>query len=315
LPERAPVTQLIGWSKIMKTLLLALILLTCCAAAASPAGDDAEQAFQNKDYATAVRLYQQITAQKPDEAFAWYKLGVSLRHVHQLQESLEALQKASSFHVVPLLIKVQTAATLTKMGKKDEALVLLNEVAKAGMPAGVVESEEAFAPLKADARYTAAIEEMREQSEPCKGPQKFPEYRQLDFWVGEWNVIGMGGQQVGSSHVDLILGDCVVFENWSGGFGSQGKSFNKYNPQAKRWEQYWVDDQGATTFFQGKLEGKDMVYYADGQTPDGRPMKRRLTFFNLGPDKVRQFSQQSADGKTWTTEYDLTYVRRTKNAL
>jgi len=300
----------------MKKFLLALTLLCCSLAVASTMGDDAEQAFQNKDYASAARLYQQITAQKPDDAFSWLKLGISLRHVNKLQESLEALKKASELHVASLLVKAHTAATLAAMGKNDEALGLLGQVAKAGFPAAVVEKEEAFASLKTDARYIAAIEEMREQSEPCKVPQIAAEYRQLDFWVGDWKVIGMGGQQVGSSHVDLILGDCVVFENWSSGFGSEGKSFNKYNPHAKRWEQYWVSDQGETTFFQGQLEGKNMVYYADGVAPDGKPMKRRLTFFNLGPDQVRQFSQQSTDGgKTWSTEYDLTYVRKSKNAL
>jgi hypothetical protein len=39
--------------------------------------------------------------------------------------------------------------------------------------------------------------------------------------------------------------------------------------------------------------------------------RRKLTFFNLGPHKVRQFSQRpSDDGKTWSVEYDFTYVRK-----
>jgi len=38
---------------------------------------------------------------------------------------------------------------------------------------------------------------------------------------------------------------------------------------------------------------------------------RRLTFFNLGTDKVRQFGEISKDNeKTWTTEYDLEYRRK-----
>jgi len=38
---------------------------------------------------------------------------------------------------------------------------------------------------------------------------------------------------------------------------------------------------------------------------------RRLTFFDLGPDRVRQYSEISKDGeKTWTTEYDLDYRRK-----
>jgi hypothetical protein len=37
---------------------------------------------------------------------------------------------------------------------------------------------------------------------------------------------------------------------------------------------------------------------------------RHLQFFNLGPGKVRQFSQGSNDdGKTWHVEYDLIYTK------
>ena len=40
----------------------------------------------------------------------------------------------------------------------------------------------------------------------------------------------------------------------------------------------------------------------------------RLTFFNLVPDKVRQFAQISKDnGNTWATQYDLEYLRKKKN--
>jgi hypothetical protein len=38
---------------------------------------------------------------------------------------------------------------------------------------------------------------------------------------------------------------------------------------------------------------------------------RRLTFYKLGADKVRQHGERSDDeGKTWTTEYDLEYRRK-----
>jgi hypothetical protein len=55
-----------------------------------------------------------------------------------------------------------------------------------------------------------------------------------------------------------------------------------------------------------------MDFYTD-EIPhaDGKNQKRHLQFFNLGPDKVRQFSQGSNDGgKTWFVEYDFTYDRK-----
>jgi hypothetical protein len=58
-----------------------------------------------------------------------------------------------------------------------------------------------------------------------------------------------------------------------------------------------------------------MVYHAEAPQPDGKMGERELTFFNLGPDKVRQFSRITTDGgKTWSTEYDLTYLRHGKGS-
>ena len=44
---------------------------------------------------------------------------------------------------------------------------------------------------------------------PCEGSAV---NRQLDFWVGEWDVYAPQGHQVGTSSVQRILGGCVIFE-------------------------------------------------------------------------------------------------------
>jgi hypothetical protein len=65
-------------------------------------------------------------------------------------------------------------------------------------------------------------------------------------------------------------------------------------------------------FFYGNLKDGVMDFQAD-EIPqaNGTKIKRHLQFFNLSPDTVRQFSQQTAHGvKTWTVEYDFTYHRR-----
>jgi hypothetical protein len=97
--------------------------------------------------------------------------------------------------------------------------------------------------------------------------------------------------------------------------GNVGKSYNKFNAPLKRWEQYWVDQYGSTTYYVGNLEGPNMVFLADGFNPAGKPQKIRMSFFPLAPDKVRQFGEMSDDeGKTWAVSYDLTYVRQKRAA-
>ena len=70
----------------------------------------------------------------------------------------------------------------------------------------------------------------------------------------------------------------MVFENWSGLQGGDGKSFNKYDPVAHRWEQFWVSDSGTTNYFKGSLVNGQMRYVYEMPTPSGGTLTRHLTF-------------------------------------
>ncbi|HEY0320726.1 MAG TPA: hypothetical protein VGC66_07235 [Pyrinomonadaceae bacterium] len=147
-------------------------------------------------------------------------------------------------------------------------------------------------------------------AQPCRASQ---EYRQLDFWVGEWEVQGPKGKMVGASNVQLILGDCVVFENWTGAGGVAGKSFNLYDATVRKWKQFWVDDRGGMLEFTGEFKDGAMRYTGASTGQDGKPLVDRLTFFPLAEGRVRQLWEQSPDqGKTWNTVFDGTYTRKKK---
>jgi hypothetical protein len=150
-----------------------------------------------------------------------------------------------------------------------------------------------------------------------KLPCSRPEFRQFDFWIGNWEAYGVKGAKAGDSRISLILDSCVILEEWTGtsnqGFAYTGKSFNSYNAASKQWQQTWTDNTGNTTeFLRGEGGNGKIIYYADKVTgPKGETFMRRLTFTKLSNDKVRQFGEMSNDGgKTWTTEYDLEYRRK-----
>jgi hypothetical protein len=143
---------------------------------------------------------------------------------------------------------------------------------------------------------------------PCRSR---PEYRQFDFWVGEWDVTNPRGQQAGTNSVQLILGDCVVFENWTGARGSSGKSFNVYNAAKGKWQQTWVDNSGGVLELTGDYKDDQMRFTGETKGAGGKVTLERLTFTRLGDGRVRQFWEQSADGgRTWTVVFDGTYVRK-----
>jgi hypothetical protein len=157
--------------------------------------------------------------------------------------------------------------------------------------------------------------EMNAQKTPCTTD---PIYRQFDFWIGEWDVYAKNGKKAGDSKIDLILDSCIILENWKSanafnGLYYTGKSFNTYNSVTKQWQQTWVDNVGGTTeFLEGHYNDNKMIFKTKPFPVANDTMAvRRLTFFNLGPGKVRQYSELSKDEeKTWTPEYDLEYRRK-----
>lgn len=153
-----------------------------------------------------------------------------------------------------------------------------------------------------------------------QSPCSKPEFRQFDFWIGEWDVYGKNGKKAGDSKISLILDSCIILEEWTSanatsGIIYSGKSFNKYNPTTKQWQQTWVDNVGGSTeYLKGKYEDNKMVFETDPFPYSKDTMAiRKLTFYNIDGNKVRQHGEISKDnGTTWTTEYDLEYRRRQK---
>ena len=146
-----------------------------------------------------------------------------------------------------------------------------------------------------------------------------PRFHAFDFWIGEWDVQPTGSPrapigQGATSIIESQLGGCVVQENWiPNGKTAMGKSFNIYNTVTRQWEQYYVDARGTITHYKGAFKDDGNLYFEADQPATGA--KVRMTFFNQGPNQVRQLGHISKDGgTTWTVTFDLTYLRKQKKS-
>ncbi|HEY6267615.1 MAG TPA: tetratricopeptide repeat protein [Candidatus Acidoferrum sp.] len=273
---------------------------------------EAASAYDTKNWGEAVRLYKQIVETAPNPR-AWYRLGVSLNKTGDKDKAIEAFEKGRALGLPPQFAEYGIAAVFASKKDKDKAFEHLEKAAQNGLSQpDQLSTDPDLAELKSDPRFSKILEIVTHNQKPCAYAA---ENRQFDFWLGEWNVVTSQGETpAGDSRIELILGDCVVQENWTsaGNIGYSGKSYNIYNAAVKRWEQYWVDNAGGNIFFYGGLKDGVMDYWTD-EIPqlDGKKLERHLQFIKLGPDKVRQFSQGSNDGgKTWFAEYDFTYNRK-----
>jgi hypothetical protein len=277
---------------------------------------EASQAYAGQQWGKSEELYRRLVQSQPTNARYWYRFAFSARADKHYDIALHAFGEAKRIGQgkgLPLsLIEYDIATTQAALGHADEAFVALKSAADAGYAQpGQLEGEAAWNSLRPDPRYAELLDQARRNLNPCKYS---PESRQFDFWVGDWDVVSTAdGHPVGSSHIARELGECVIWENWtSAGSPYAGKSYNAYNVNLKRWEQFWVDNSAGMILFHGNLKDGVMDYSTDDiPQPNGPSIRRHLQFFNLTPDTVRQFSQESTDGgKTWNVEYDLTYHRR-----
>ena len=138
------------------------------------------------------------------------------------------------------------------------------------------------------------------------------EYRQFDFWVGDWEVTDSAGTTVyGTNRVTSEEGRCLVHENWAGSRGGTGQSLNFFDPLKQQWEQVWVGSDGLVVQITGRLRGASMVLEGEAMGQGGKVMRQRAAWTPQADGRVRQFWEQSADGgTTWTVAFDGWYRRR-----
>ncbi len=291
-----------------KVIFIMVFMLATFSASAqqAPASQSADALFAQSKWDQAAQAYADITATDPANGPAWQHLGECYLQLRRFDDAIKAFQHSVDLNYRPLMTKVDIARAYVAKEDTRHALDTLKEVASAsGLPPRVhsyIVGAPEFQKLHDNAEY----QEFLKSSLPCQAA----EYRQFDFWVGEWDVVTTEGHNpAGSSSVQLILDQCAVLENWSG--GGTGKSLNHYDTRLKKWIQDWVDSQSNGIHFEGGLENGVMSYFADSADAQGKPLRRHMQFVRIDADHVRQFSQGSSDGgKTWTPEYDFTYIRK-----
>jgi hypothetical protein len=144
---------------------------------------------------------------------------------------------------------------------------------------------------------------------PCASP----EARQLDFWLGEWELTWEGGS--GTNHITRLFDDCAVEENFAGEmpWGTfHGRSLSVYDARRGVWRQTWVDNQGSYLAFEGGL-GEDGIVRLLGEpgvAPDGRAVVQRMSWTEVTEDSlVWRWERSFDEGETWEATWVIDYER------
>jgi hypothetical protein len=144
-----------------------------------------------------------------------------------------------------------------------------------------------------------------------------PEQKQLEFWVGEWNLTWPGNSAGETAHgtnsVHRILDGCIVEENFSGGDAMhlRGQSASIFDAGAGKWKQTWVDNEGGYLDFVGEFKDGQMILAREAIRPGGSKGLQRMVFKNITQDEFDWSWEGSKDGgKTWTVVWPIHYQRK-----
>lgn len=143
---------------------------------------------------------------------------------------------------------------------------------------------------------------------PASNPCERAERRDLDFYLGDWEVSWEGGK--GANRVVKSVGGCAIEENFSvvQGAALSGRGLYAYDEASGRWRMSWADDQGGSLMFTGGPYGRDFILWEVRFAPDAP--RRRMLFEDVTAGAFTWRWQLSEDGKAWRDERVVQYARK-----
>jgi len=161
----------------------------------------------------------------------------------------------------------------------------------------------------------ASAQAQQQTAAPPPPPCSTPEFRQMDFWLGDWDAHytedtsqPAGGRNIITREYD----GCVIQEAFNGGPQAQGligHSVSTYHAPTRQWRQTWVDNQGGYFALTGGPVGDDFILN-NTRITENAPYQR-MVFEDITQQSFTWRWQGSTDaGQTWTDQWVIHYVRR-----
>lgn len=134
-----------------------------------------------------------------------------------------------------------------------------------------------------------------------------PEYRQADFWIGNWDVAS-ATRHVSTVTILKAVNGCAFSEVWSTERGDSSGLIT-YSPSTHKWDYLFVTPSGVVIrLADGVASGSDFKFNqavpVDGKT-------HHWSLSRLPDGTLRELSVGSSDGgTTWTTDYDFKWTKK-----
>jgi len=132
-----------------------------------------------------------------------------------------------------------------------------------------------------------------------------PVHHELDFWLGQWQVVE-NGEVVATSTIEAVSGGCAIRETYRQKDGYHGMSLSFHDPVLGKWRQTWIDSTGSVGEFSGSSTDGAMRFEGETHTANGKRVFRKMSLQRDGAG-ILQKSLRSMDGATWAPHYEIRY--------
>lgn len=268
-----------------------------------PTMADAEKLVSEGKFAEAASMFEAIAAGDPSNGLAVIRRARSLMLAGEIDRGIEIATEATKRADLPGRAFFVLGVGKMMKGDRLGAIEALEQAqAKGFNSVPALRNDPALVSLRGDKRYEALVAAAAKASIT-------PEQKQLDFWVGDWDVYGRNGTQIGTNTLESMEMGRVIRESWTDAGGGTGQSINFYNPVSKKMKQVWVDPSGNVLEMEGTFQKGAMRFEGVFTAINGTAAKHKTTLTPLPGGRVRQFIQNSSDdGKTYTVGFDAIYV-------
>lgn len=278
---------------------------------------EADSLYFNMKYKEALlkyKYYLSITTNAPNVIYA--RLAFCNHFTGNYEEAIKYYELVLTKKTMPALraqLYSRMAMTYAMKANKEKALIYLDSASANGyLNAYEMEKFKDYNNIRNLPKFQSIYQNVANRVYPCKN---LPGARDFDFWIGTWEVYNnlYPNQRVGTSVIESVSGGCTIMENWYAyNSPNDGKSQNWYNSITGKWTQMWIGSGGgATQFSDGEYKEGAMRFKYTQPDHQGVVQPGNFIFFNLGPDKVRQYQDISTDGgKTFSPVFDFVYIRK-----
>jgi hypothetical protein len=269
------------------------------------------ESLADDDTASAIADPETIVPAPPDAKTGetWYQLAISAREAGDTHTATDALKKAEEMQFSAVRISIERARIDVVRNDPDAAVAKLRQLFDNGFPVvAIFTGDPVLGGLAGHEGFDALIAEMTTAAYPCENQEQF---REFDFWVGEWDVHIADGTPAGHNRIEAVERGCVLIENWVSATGGSGMSINYLDKATDEWVQIWNAEGGSQINVRGGLTDDGMLmtgqihYVASGTTA---PFRALWTLLEDG--RVRQFFETSNDdGESWVPWFEGFYTR------